>query len=116
MAISTTLRNALVETVDAQIATGTGTALFQLVNSAGTTIYLQYSYNTDPLATAAGGQATSSFAATTATGLVTGTATHYRILNRDGTELDFRALSASIDITLGEDYVANSVLINQPAS
>lgn len=116
MAISTALRNAIVETVDSQIATGSGTALFQLVNSAGTTVYLQYSYDTDPLATAAGGQALSNFVATTAAGLVTGTATHYKILSRDGAEKDFRPLSASINIVLGENYTANSILINQPAS
>ena len=116
MAISTTLRNAIVEEIDTQIATGSGTALFQLVDAAGTTVYLQYSYDADPLAAAAGGQAASSFVATTVVGLVTGTATHYKILNRDGTELDFRPLSASVEVVLGEDYTANSVLINQPAS
>ena len=117
MALSTAARNASVDGFTALINTG-GAGSIEFGNSDFSSIYLTYPFNATAFAAASGGTATANGFPKNATGAGSGTnsATHYRILDGGSTEIDSRALAASISVTAGETYTANSITYSQPSS
>lgn len=116
MALSTAARNAAANAVVDLIDVGAGTSTVEFGNSDFSTIYLTFSFPATAFGNASGGIATGAGTPYSATGAATGTATHYRVSDKDGTVVDERILSTSVSVTSGQSYSMNSITFTQPGS
>ncbi|MFG6095064.1 hypothetical protein SPB21_07430 [Leptothoe sp. ISB3NOV94-8A] len=135
------------EVIDAILAlvnAGAGTATVEIGNSDFSVIYITYNLGTTAFGASSGGTATANGFPKSATASATGSGTHFRIKDRDGSVVDSQtlpspisfetgqsynfnsfsysttaysqALDSSISITNGESYILNSGNYTQPAS
>lgn len=138
------VQDAIVDAVTALIDAGAGTATLEYGDSTFATIYATANLNSTPFAAASGGTANANGLPLTAVGAVTGTATHYRFKDKDGTVVDSQPLpvsrafvsgqnkpinqlsytttaysqilTSSVSITSGEDYSEAALTYTQPDS
>ncbi len=109
-AIADQLCNLVVDSVDV----GTGTSQARFTNADQTVIYLAFNLDNNAFGDASSTVANVNNTPKAATGLATGTATHYQVVNRNGVEIDSRALASPISVTLNESYTMNSGTYTQP--
>ena len=116
MALSTAARNAAANAVVDLIDVGTGTAIVEFGNSDFSAIFLTFNFPATAFGDASGGIAPAVSTPYSATGVASGSATHYRVKDKDGTVIDDRALAAAISVTLNQNYTMNSATYTQPAA
>ncbi|EKU99769.1 hypothetical protein Lepto7375DRAFT_1840 [Leptolyngbya sp. PCC 7375] len=99
------------ETIDAILAlvnAGAGTATVEIGNSDFSAIYITYNLDTTAFGASSGGTATANGFPKSATASATGSGTHFRIKDRDGSVVDSQALPSPISFEAGQSYNFNS--------
>lgn len=122
--IATSVRNAMCDAFVDQIDVGSGTAVLRIYNAGFSTLLAELSFSSTAFGSASNGTATANSISDDTSANATGTASVFRVLNKDGTTVFEGTVGVSgadinfnsVSITSGDRISISSMTVTMPAS